>query len=237
MRDISTMKNLLFTLLFLLGLSVVASAQQQHAFKVVPNPNDTTNTQDVYDTPGHGKITNISNTTATIHWERHIIFNTPNIETAVCDPITCYFPGVNAKTFSLEPDSSGELTVHFYNLAYDPAPGMAGSAIVHIKLSNLGNPADTLTAVYTFSTLSATHELPAANVKVFPNPTTEYFTLENAEDVGMLRLYTIDGREVAHFEAVSNQTYSIANQPVGNYVLSFEDKKGNLFQALELHKR
>ncbi|MBC7776287.1 MAG: T9SS type A sorting domain-containing protein [Phycisphaerae bacterium] len=231
------MKNLLFTLSFVLGLFQVANAQFQSAYHVWPNPSDTVTTQDTYDSPAHGEIKNVSSSTISIKWERNIISLTPNIETAVCDPVTCWFPIVGSMTFQLEPDSFGQLTVHFYNNGFDPPPGQAGSGIVHVKLTNLGNPADTLTAVYTFSTLSGTKDLPAPNVKLFPNPTTDFFTLTHAEEVASMQLYTLDGRVVARFEHSSSNTYSIANQPVGNYVLSFEDKNGQLFQAVEIQKR
>ncbi|MDO8969997.1 MAG: hypothetical protein Q7U74_04860, partial [Saprospiraceae bacterium] len=65
----------------------------------------------------------------------------------------------------------------------EPAPGQAGSGIVHLKLTNLDNPLDTLTAIYTYNTLSSTQNLPAANVKLFPNPTVDFFTLDKS-DVG-----------------------------------------------------
>jgi hypothetical protein len=229
------MKNLIFTLLLVLGLFQTLGAQS--AYHVYPNPCDTITTSDTYDSPAHGEIKNVSNTTIAVKWERHEVFLTPNITTAVCDPVTCWFPGVNSKNFQLEPDSFGQLTVHFYNAAFDPAPGQAGSGIVHLKLTNLNNAADTLTAVYTYSTLTGTKDLPAPTVKLFPNPTADFFTLEQAEEVASMRLFTLDGRIVARFESSADNTYSIANQPVGNYVLSFEDKNGQLFQAVEIHKR
>jgi Secretion system C-terminal sorting domain len=235
MRDISVMKKLLFALFFALGLFQVAHAQS--AYKVHPNPCDTITTMDTYDSPAHGEIKNVSNSIITVKWERHEIFLTPNITTQVCDPVTCWFPGVSSKTFQLQKDSSGQLTVHFYNSASDPAPGQAGSGIVHLKLTNQNNSADTLTVIYTYNTLSGTNDLPVANVKLYPNPTTDYFTLTNAEEVASMRLFTIDGRILARFEHSSDNTYSIVNQPAGNYVLSFEDKNGQLFQAVEIHKQ
>src|SRR5689334_13012212 len=117
MRDISIMKNLLPLLLFTLGLIHGVNAQFQSAYHVGPNPCDTITTADTYDSPAHGEIKNISNSTIFIKWERNIISLTPNVETAVCDPVTCWFPGINSKTFQLEPDSFGQLTVHFYNYA------------------------------------------------------------------------------------------------------------------------
>jgi hypothetical protein len=235
MRDIYVMKNLLFTLLFTLGL--FSSVGAQSAYHVHPNPSDTVTTMDTYDSPAHGEIKNVSNGTISVKWERHIIDTTAGITTAVCDPVTCWFPGVSSKIFELKKDSMGQLTVHFYNAGFDPAPGQAGSGIVHLKLTNMNNPADTLTAVYTYSTLTGTNELPVANVKLFPNPTTDFFTLTNGDEVASMRVFSIDGRVVARFEHSADNTYSIANLPVGNYVLSFEDKNGQLFQAVEIHKQ
>lgn len=235
MRDISVMKNLLFTSLFAFGLTPLAFAQNSSAFSVTPNPCDTITTSDTYDSPAHGHVHNISSSPVTIKWERNEVYLTPNITTAVCDPVQCWFPGVGTKSFGLAPNTGGELTVHFYNAAFDP--GQAGSGIVHLKMTNLGNPADTMTAVFTYSTLTGTKDFPAANVKLFPNPTIDYFTLENAEDVVSMRVFALDGREMARFVNNSDNTYSIAQLPVGNYVLSFEDKNGQLFQAVEIHKR
>ncbi len=237
MRDISVMKNLLFSLFFALGLFHVANTEAQSAYHVHPNPSDTITTMDTYDSPAHGEIKNVSSGTITVKWERNEVYLSPNITTAVCDPVTCWFPGVSSKSFQLQKDSFGQMTIHFYNAMFDPAPGQAGSGIVHLKLTNLNNAADTLTAIYTYNTLTATNELPAANVKLFPNPTTDFFTLTNADEVASMRLFTIDGREVARFLHSSDNTYSIGNQPVGNYVLSFEDKNGQLFQAVEIQKR
>lgn len=234
-RDISIMKNLLCTLLLVLGLFQTATAQS--AYHVHPNPSDTITTADLYDSPAHGEIKNVSNTPVSVRWERTEVYLTPNITTAVCDPVTCWFSGVNTKTFTLDPDSIGQLTVHFYNSMYEPAPGQAGSGIVHLKLTNLDNPLDTLTAIYTYNTLSSTQNLPAANVKLYPNPTVDFFTLDKADEVASMRLFSLDGRVVARFDASEGKTYNIAHLPVGNYVLSFEDKNGQMFQAVELMKR
>jgi hypothetical protein len=236
MRDISIMKKIILLLLLFVGLVSLADAQS--AYHVYPNPSDTITTADTYDSPAKGKISNVSNGPVTVKWERNEVYlSSSNITSAVCDPVTCWFPGVSTKNFTLDKDSSGQLTIHFYNAAFDPPPGQAGSGIVHLKLTNLGNPADTLTAVYTYSTLTGTKELPAPVVKLFPNPVTDFFTLENADEVASMRLFTISGQVVARFDASSGNSYAIGHLPAGNYVLAFDDKNGNLFQAVEIHKR
>lgn len=230
LQDIFVMKKLLF--IFSLGALQIASAQSLPTFIVYPNPSDTVTTPDTYDSPAKGEVKNLSNVSVTIKWERHIISLSPGIETAVCDPVTCWFPGVSTKVFTLGPEEHGEMTVHFYN-----PTGEAASGIVHLTLTNQNNPADTLTAVYTYSTLTSTSELPAPTVKLFPNPSTDFFSLEGAEQVAVMRLFALGGRQIAHFEPNISQQYPIGRLPVGTYVLSFEDKNGQMFQAVELIKR
>ena len=208
------MKNLLPILFLSFGLFQTAQAQSQSAFHVFPNPADTIAPLDSYDNPADGEIKNISNDTIKVKWERQIIMLTADVTTAVCDPVNCWFPGIGTKIFQLAPNEMGQLIVHFYNNAYDPAPGQAGSGIVHLKLTNLNDLTDTLTAVYTYSTLTGIKDLPAANVKLFPNPTADFFTLENATDVAYIRMYTLDGRQAAAFTASAENSYSIANQMI-----------------------
>ena len=181
------MKNLFTTLFFAFLMLQIAQAQGLSAYEVHPNPSDTITTADIYDSPAHGEIRNLIQDTVKIKWVRTEVFLTPNITTAVCDPVTCWSDAVNTKTFQLLQDSMGQMTVHFYNHAFNQGSGEAGSGIVHLKLTNLENPADTLTVVYTYSTLTGTKDFPDAQVKLFPNPTTDYFTLENAQEVACMR--------------------------------------------------
>ncbi len=208
------------------------SAQALSAFEVLPNPSDTVTALEIETSTAFAQIKNRSTDSIFVKWVRNVINTSPGVGTAVCDPDRCWYTSTQTNSFGLARDSVGKLYVSFLH-----PNNQAASGIVHLKLTNLNNAADTLTAVYTFSTLSGTDDLPAANVKLFPNPTTDFFTLTNAEEVASMRLFTLDGREVARFWHSSDNTYSIANHPVGNYVLSFEDKHGQLFQAVEIQKR
>jgi len=215
-----------------LSLGHSLTAQNLSAFELSPNPSDTVVAQDEFDAPVYAKIKNLRSDSIFIKWERHIISITPGGLTAVCDPDRCWYLTTNANTFGLAGDSSGQLTVHFIN-----PNAQAASGIVYLKLSNQQNAADTLTAVYTYSTLTGTGEAPKPKVKLYPNPSANFFRLENAEEVASMRLYTLDGREVARFENSKGNSYSIANQAVGNYILALEDKNGRLFQAVEIYKK
>lgn len=228
------MKNLISTLLLVLGLLPLASAQVASAFTVAPNPADTIALPDADDAPAEAEIHNISSNTLNVRWTRTVVNITPGCYTQVCDPVTCWSETVSTKTFSLAPGEEGQLTVHFRN-----PNAIEASSIVHIKVVNLDNPADTLTAVYNYvaAPLVSTKDLPTPSVKLFPNPTVESFSLQNGEAVAGIQVYALDGRSVARFEVSPNNFYSLAGQPAGTYVLALEDKNGIVFQALELSKR
>ncbi len=226
------MKKLLFILIFGQSLWQSISAQNSSVFEVYPNPSDTVISLETEFSTAFAQIKNISTDSIFVKWVRSVINISPGVDNAVCDPEQCWFITTQTNSFGLAPDSVGKLYVSFSH------PGnQAASGIVHLKLTNLGNAADTLTAVYTFSKLSGTNDPPKANVKLFPNPTTDFFTLEKAEDVASMRIFALDGRIMARFDVSPDNTYSIGHLPVGNYVLSFEDKNGQLFQAVEINKR
>jgi hypothetical protein len=214
------------------GFWQTSIAQAPAAYEVYPNPSDTVTALEIEISTAFAQIKNRSSDSTFIKWVRKVIYVSPGVVTAVCDPYRCWYTNTQTNSFGLAGDSIGKLYVSFLH-----PDNQASSGIVHLNLTNLNNAADTLTAIYTSSTLSGTIELPAANVQLFPNPTTDFFTLTHAEEVASMRLFTLDGREVTRFEHSSDNTYSIANQPVGNYVLSFEDKSGQLFQAVEILKR
>ncbi len=222
------MKNLLSTLLLFIGFSAFLSAQS--VFKVLPSPASATGALEQPDVEVHAKITNLTANLVHLKWERREISLTPGCETAVCDPNICWARSVSTKPFDMDPNEIGDLLMHFYN---NEAPC---SGIMHLKVTNLDNPADSSIAVYLFNATSGTSNLPAANVKLYPNPVTEFFSLENAENVAAIRVFSLDGREVARFETNTSNFYSLQNQPAGNYVIALEDKNGQAFQAMDLRK-
>jgi hypothetical protein len=130
----------------------------------------------------------------------------------------------------MDPNEEGDMLVHFYG------NGASCESIVHIKITNLDNPSDTTIAVYLLNQNTATKDLPEANVRVFPNPTIDFFSLENAENVALIRVFTLDGREVVRFDAAASTYYTLQNQPAGNYVIALSDKNNRTFQVLELKK-
>jgi hypothetical protein len=223
------MKKLLFTLLLLVSIASFGAAQS--VFQLNPTPASNTGTIDQPDVPVDAHITNMTANTIHMKWERNVINLTPGCETAVCDPNICWARHVNTKNFDMDPNEVGQMLVHFYN------NGAACEGIVHLRISNLDNPADTVIGIYLFNQASSTKDLPAANVKLFPNPVVDFFTLENAADVATVRVFALNGAEVATFNTNEHQVFSLIGQPAGNYVLALQDKNGQTFQAMQLKKQ
>ncbi|MCW5923252.1 MAG: T9SS type A sorting domain-containing protein [Saprospiraceae bacterium] len=225
------MKNLLFTLVFSLFTASLVLAQ---SFTISPDTVTVFATPDIFDVEAHNEMTNMTNNTITIRWERTILVNPGNLDVQVCDPILCYAPFVDTRTFPLVGDTTITMIIHLLN----PEELDPYNAVVQMVYTDVDNPSNTKTSIYVFNieTTSTNNPQPLANVKLYPNPVTEYFSLDNAEEVGRVLVFARDGRQVATFNAATNQTYSIATLPTGAYVVALESKKGRVFQAIEVKK-
>lgn len=127
------------------------------------------------------------------------------------------------------------------------APTLVGSAGATAQSSigsldwSVGEPvASTLTAsnttlsqgfhqVYIFIT-SDTDEsvgIPTLQVKVFPNPTTEYIYVEAAENISA-RLYNLVGKEaISTTQPEYEQELKVNHLPAGIYLLEIQSEKNN----------
>ncbi len=225
------MKNLHLTFCSVFLLAQCAWAQS--TYTIAPNP------AVVFALPSDQGITarayvkNTSNLVDSIRWTRHVISLTNGMQTAICDCIQDYFTFINTQQFTINPGDSCILEVHFYNFA----GVVTGPGIVHLKLENLSVPTDTSTAVYLYNPISDTDEpLPVAHVNLFPNPIASTFALSHAEKVAALRVFALDGSQVAYLEASSDHRYILPDVPDGTYVVAFLEKNGRVFQAIEVTK-
>jgi len=231
--DILPMKRFVTLLLLLSGF--IGASFAQTTFEISSNSVWTITPGEVEDMEGHITIHNPTNAVQTIKWERTVINITPGCLSQICDLNLCYIPSVSTKTFDIVADGTGNIIMHFLN----PDLIANATALVNLKLSNLNNPADSVVVAYLFTpeTSATKDRLPAASVKLFPNPTTDYFLLENADAVQRIRLFSLNSREVARYAATPAQSYSLAGLPTGSYVLALEDKNGQVFQAISLLKK
>lgn len=226
------MKQVFTTLVLSFLLCQVAMAQA--TFKIEPNPSSINVPPTVFDAAAKSEVINMTNGNKNMRWERTIIELPAGISSLVCDKNLCWSSGVSTKDFVLTQGDSATLDAHFLN-----PTEITASAIVHIKVSNLADPAnDFVTGVYLYNQSSSTNNpLPAADVKLFPNPVVDQFTLSNDQDVAAVGVYSLDGRQVAFFNASADHNYNIAAQPAGLYIVSLVDASGRIFQAVQVNKQ
>ncbi len=233
--------NLLFTdklimkkLFTIFAILYTAHLFGQAAFSVTPlNPQESYG-PDADDPKAENTIVNHTSVAKNIRWERTIINLTADCETYVCDPQYCYGPASSEKTFPLPANGEGNISVHL--LLPDV---ISATTVVRLKYYDELNPADSIISVYTVSTVvtGAEEAAAAARIKLYPNPTVESFTLENADMVSAVRIFALDGRQVSRFEAEPSQVYSLANQPAGSYIVVMENKQGQVVKSTEVSKR
>ena len=226
----------IFTSLLLALFAFAHVAFTQATFSLTPQNVSVVVADSTKDAEAINTIQNLQNVSKTIRWTRTVICIDPNNGlTQICDLVTCYFATVSTRTFTLAASASGPIITHFLKDA-----GVPGSAIIALHFENVANPADSVTSIYTFNAcgVSGTAEqLPEANVQLFPNPVTEYFTLQNADAVANIRVYATDGRQVANFEATPGAQYPLTALTAGNYYVALLDQYQRVFQALQIEKR
>jgi hypothetical protein len=225
------MKNLL---LLVFTLFTTAAAFTQATFTMTPDTVSVVVELEQTDVEVHNEMTNLTGIDRSIKWERTIIeMNPDTLETQICDPDACFASWVSTHTFNLKAATTVPIIVHLLK-----DEGQDGCGIVQLKFTDLADPGNPQYSYYVFEcAASGTNEqLPAANVKLYPNPVVESFSLDNADEVSRIRVFSSDGRQVAVFDAAAGQMYPIAGQPAGAYVVALESKSGKVFQAIGIRK-
>jgi hypothetical protein len=222
------MKNSLLAFV-LLALGWQASAQQAAGFEMPYDSAAIFVPQTVLDSAAKMPIQCTANAEITIKWERIVLSMTPGCYTKVCDLFNCYLESVSTKQFPMAPGDEGYFSVYMTN-----PTSINCNGVVRINLWNLDMPDDILARYFLFNQTSSVNDVfQLEEVKVYPNPATEYFTIEN-DKVARIRMTALDGREVAAFDATQTKTFSLAGQQAGMYVLIMDDAQGKAIGVAQL---
>lgn len=167
-------------------------------------------------------ILNDSPEKKTILWERTVLSITDGWGTAVCDKNLCYDPSIEAFEFELDSMEEASISVYGYPL------GKEGATSVEIKLTDANDPNNTVTGSFQVKsdgfTTTNTRFVAKPNIKIYPNPTSQYISLTDATNVDRLMVYNIVGRSVKNFRATSSNQYDVSNLPVGIYLVRLVDR-------------
>lgn len=227
----------LYILLFLfIGMSWGLSAQMDVG--VEPNPVETEGDIQSFDIAAHGILKNNESEDLLLRWRRIEIDMPPQWSTWVCDNNLCYGPATSQTPdgfpMDIKAGEGGTMDVHI-----NPNETV-GTGIVKIEIALYNDTTVILdTATYVFDALlTSTAELtPRGPIKVFPNPTTNYIMLSDAEGIDEMVVYNLMGREVRSFQAAEGRRYPVADLPNGVYLLSLVSEEEGIIKTLRLSKK
>ena len=86
--------------------------------------------------------------------------------------------------------------------------------------------------------LSAQNTPRGLDIAIFPNPTTEFISINDANDlVGSIAVYSLVGKKLASFTFHANEKYDVGDLPKGMYLIHVLDKQGQMLSTQRLNKR
>jgi Secretion system C-terminal sorting domain len=75
------------------------------------------------------------------------------------------------------------------------------------------------------------------SVSVFPNPATEFITVNNEEAVKTVQIFNFTGRKMKNFDIVKGERYDVADLPNGMYFVQLLGKNNKVLATQRLTKK
>ncbi len=215
---------------FILLISIVFCSLYSFAqLKTIPAKVDTSCSPSVYDFDLEGTIT--GNTTS-VHWTRTIVFMTKGWTNYICTGSNCFPDNISSGDFSLKAGSESQVYVHFV------PNNIPGCATVNYTITDNNDPSNTFTSVYNLCTwATATGDVKSSQaVQVYPNPTFDYFSIKNKENISRINVINLLGKTIRSFSANAN-VYDVSDLVAGVYILQMLDNNGKSIKTSRLSVR
>lgn len=236
------MIRILLSLFFLITCSLAMAQSFTVSPEVVEVAVDLDTVENVLDVRAPAIITNHSEGTLRISWER-ILNDKPDCwETSVFGVLIHTIPVTDSLSFELASQDEGYLDV-FAHIGYDTWIPHSGEADVVLRLTNLDEPTDTLLVSYHFSVsggascVTSTATLEEEPTRLYPNPTADYFQLDTPIATHQLTILDLTGRPLRNLAVQPEGQYDISDLPSGIYVLQLKNRSGQLLKTLRLAKQ
>ena len=149
----------------------------------------------------------------------------------------CYLPYVDqcpdSRPNILEQGQSMELQFHV------GPDSTSGQAEYMVYLFDLSDPDVLLDSVHVSieTALTGVTDLTPKDLRIYPNPTTQYFQISNSYDVESVVVYSIVGNRVREYDPRVSSRFYVADLPQGIYLVRMLDEKGDVLKTSRLSKR
>lgn len=77
---------------------------------------------------------------------------------------------------------------------------------------------------------------PNQEIRIFPNPTTDFFSVKNDDNLETIVIYNIVGKEVKRISHVAGNKYDIGFLQNGIYIVRLYDDSNKVLKVLRLNK-
>lgn len=236
------MKHFLLLSFFLAFTITPALAQ----LEVSPNPwigtIDDLDLTDLYaEGVAHAKMKNTSGDTLYVRWEVVVISAPAEWKFLFCDKNQCYSTTTTTnwdpandieEPAILAPGEEGTMDLHIRPRL------VAGACEVEVRLSLISNPNNVLTTgVFQVTVPTGVDEISVRNLRIFPNPSSDYFAVTNSQGLHKIVMYNVVGRAVRSFEVLEGKKYYIADLPDGIYLASLVGNNDEVLRTLRVSKR
>ena len=227
------MKHLL--LILVIANIFILRGQSQATLTITPGIVNSTVHPDSFEIRGKATLKNTSSQIKRVVWQRNIVSMTNGWQSLVCDINQCWTSGVSASPDTIVLAANGTSNLD----AYIRPNQISGSATIELKATEVGNSTNSVTGRYLFTTTTNTREVSKSSnsFKIYPNPTTDYFMLNDDGDVvSRVVIYNIIGRQVRSYNVVDNYKYSVNDLPEGIYIVRLLNNSGNTVKTIRLNK-
>lgn len=211
---------------------------QTPRFSVNPNPNSISFDADsTVDHLAHGRVKNQTGGQINILWVREILQLPEKWATYVCDANSCFGEGVNKcpelDRFlnKIKAGDSTILDVHVRDSGY------TGQAHIVMWVFEQGDTANKIKVDYLFNKVISNNEVKNIEIKMYPNPAFNAFTLDFNQGLNRIELYSILGKKVASYKAYPNHSYDISPFADGIYFVKLLGPGNQLLKTIRLLKR
>jgi hypothetical protein len=186
-------------------------------------------------------VTNTGDVTYGVWWKLVVGDDWPSEwKTFICDSQNCYTPNTYdcPKENLFAPNASSNA----WSVKVDPS-GVKGSSTLVMEFyseSSFTNLIGTteVGAVFTADSdlTSSSKDIYTGNLVLFPNPTQDYFSIKNDENIVSVSLVNVIGKEIWTKDHSTGALYDVSNLFKGMYLVRLMNAKGQLIKTLRLNK-
>lgn len=226
------MKQFILTLFFL--APIVAMAQL-----TFPDDLTITGSAETTDFDHHFQVKNETDQEVSAYWELITSDDFPSEwSTFLCDNNSCYTSWIkNCPESKPNVFASGVSNEWILHLRPNQ---VAGSAQVTIRIHYPQASGDSTIVDHVFNitaeTTSNTVEVDVAQLLIYPNPTSDFFQIQQDDAVAKIGVYNVVGKEMMMLEHSTGQSHNIQHLNKGIYLVRLLDAQGSVLKSMKLSR-